>query len=38
VALGLVDEVIEPDATRGAISRALAGLPRRAGGHRNIPL
>ena len=38
VSLGLVDEVIEPDSTRSVISRALAGEPRRGGGHRNIPL
>jgi acetyl-CoA/propionyl-CoA carboxylase carboxyl transferase subunit len=38
VGLGLVDEVIEPDQTRSAISKALTGEPRRGGGHRNIPL
>jgi acetyl-CoA/propionyl-CoA carboxylase carboxyl transferase subunit len=38
VGLGLVDEVIAPDETRSAVSRALASEPRRGGGHRNIPL
>ena len=36
--LGLVDEVIDPDATRAAVSAAIAAHPRRGGGHRNIPL
>jgi acetyl-CoA/propionyl-CoA carboxylase carboxyl transferase subunit len=38
VSLGLVDEVIEPDTTRSAVSLALAAEPRRGGGHSNIPL
>jgi acetyl-CoA/propionyl-CoA carboxylase carboxyl transferase subunit len=38
VSLGLVDEVIDPDATRSMVSGALAAEPRRAGGHGNIPL
>jgi acetyl-CoA/propionyl-CoA carboxylase carboxyl transferase subunit len=38
VSLGLVDEVIEPDTTRSAVSQALAAEPRRGGGHSNIPL
>jgi acetyl-CoA/propionyl-CoA carboxylase carboxyl transferase subunit len=38
VSLGLVDEVIEPDTTRSAVSRALAAEPRAGGGHSNIPL
>ncbi|MBY8887918.1 acyl-CoA carboxylase subunit beta [Streptomyces sp. PTM05] len=36
--LGVVDEVIEPDATRSALARAIAGAPRRRGAHGNIPL
>ncbi|HVS67661.1 MAG TPA: carboxyl transferase domain-containing protein [Mycobacteriales bacterium] len=36
--LGLVDDVIHPDTTRGAVSAAIASHPRRAGNHRNIPL
>jgi acetyl-CoA/propionyl-CoA carboxylase carboxyl transferase subunit len=38
VSLGLVDEVIDPDTTRSAVSRVLATEPRRGGGHGNIPL
>jgi acetyl-CoA/propionyl-CoA carboxylase carboxyl transferase subunit len=38
VDLGLVDQVIDPDATRGAVSAVIAGYSRRAGDHRNIPL
>jgi acetyl-CoA/propionyl-CoA carboxylase carboxyl transferase subunit len=36
--LGVVDEVIDPDTTRSAVSAAIAAHPRRAGNHRNIPL
>jgi acetyl-CoA/propionyl-CoA carboxylase carboxyl transferase subunit len=38
VDLGLVDDVIDPDATRSAVSAALADEPRRRGTHGNIPL
>jgi acetyl-CoA/propionyl-CoA carboxylase carboxyl transferase subunit len=38
VDLGVVDEVIDPDATRSAVSAAIAAYPRRRGDHRNIPL
>jgi acetyl-CoA/propionyl-CoA carboxylase carboxyl transferase subunit len=39
VEIGVVDEVVEPSATRGALARAIAeaGMPRR-GAHGNIPL
>jgi acetyl-CoA/propionyl-CoA carboxylase carboxyl transferase subunit len=38
VNLDLVDQVIDPDTTRSAVSTAIAAQPRRAGDHRNIPL
>jgi acetyl-CoA/propionyl-CoA carboxylase carboxyl transferase subunit len=38
VELGLVDEIIEPDTTRSAVSAALAAEPARRGSHGNIPL
>jgi acetyl-CoA/propionyl-CoA carboxylase carboxyl transferase subunit len=38
VELGLVDEVIEPDRTRSAVSAALAAAPAGRGAHGNIPL
>ncbi|WP_363326326.1 carboxyl transferase domain-containing protein [Haloactinopolyspora sp.] len=38
VELGVVDEVIEPDATRTALARAIAEAPPSRGGHGNIPL
>ncbi|MGN6472779.1 MAG: acyl-CoA carboxylase subunit beta [Mycobacteriales bacterium] len=38
VDLRLVDEVIDPDTTRSAVSAAIAAYPRHAGAHRNIPL
>jgi acetyl-CoA/propionyl-CoA carboxylase carboxyl transferase subunit len=38
VELGLVDEIIEPDTTRSAVSAALAAEPSRRGSHGNIPL
>jgi acetyl-CoA/propionyl-CoA carboxylase carboxyl transferase subunit len=39
VEIGVVDEVVEPSATRSALARAIAGagMPRR-GAHGNIPL
>lgn len=36
--IGVVDEVIEPSATRSAIARAVASTPARRGAHGNIPL
>jgi acetyl-CoA/propionyl-CoA carboxylase carboxyl transferase subunit len=38
IELGLVDEVIQPDATRSAVSGALATESPRCGSHGNIPL
>ena len=38
VALGVVDEVIEPAKTRQAIAAAIAAAPARRGRHGNIPL
>jgi acetyl-CoA/propionyl-CoA carboxylase carboxyl transferase subunit len=38
VELGLVDAIIDPDATRSAVSGALAAEPSRRGAHGNIPL
>jgi acetyl-CoA/propionyl-CoA carboxylase carboxyl transferase subunit len=38
VELGLVDEIIEPDTTRSAISAVLAATPSSPGDHGNIPL
>jgi acetyl-CoA/propionyl-CoA carboxylase carboxyl transferase subunit len=38
VALGVVDEVIEPAKTRQAIAAAIAAAPARRGQHGNIPL
>jgi acetyl-CoA/propionyl-CoA carboxylase carboxyl transferase subunit len=38
IALGVIDEVVEPARTRQAIARAIADAPARRGGHGNIPL
>jgi acetyl-CoA/propionyl-CoA carboxylase carboxyl transferase subunit len=38
VAIGAVDEVIEPQRTRSALAHALASAPHRRGSHGNIPL
>ncbi|MEO8518343.1 MAG: carboxyl transferase domain-containing protein [Dermatophilaceae bacterium] len=38
VEIGVVDEIIEPTATRGAIARAVAAAPQIRGSHGNIPL
>jgi acetyl-CoA/propionyl-CoA carboxylase carboxyl transferase subunit len=38
LALGAVDEIIEPWATRGAIIRAIREAPRTRGRHGNVPL
>jgi acetyl-CoA/propionyl-CoA carboxylase carboxyl transferase subunit len=36
--IGVVDEVVDPAATRSALARALADAPDRRGQHSNIPL
>ena len=38
VEIGVVDEVVDPAATRTAIAAAIAGAPPRRGDHGNIPL
>jgi acetyl-CoA/propionyl-CoA carboxylase carboxyl transferase subunit len=38
IALGVIDEVVEPARTRQAIARAIADAPARRGRHGNIPL
>ena len=38
VDLGVVDEIVEPAATRGAITRAIAEAEQARGAHGNIPL
>lgn len=38
VEIGVVDEIVEPSATRSAIARAIAEAPQRRGDHGNIPL
>jgi acetyl-CoA/propionyl-CoA carboxylase carboxyl transferase subunit len=38
VEIGVVDEIIEPTATRSALARAIAAAPQRRGDHGNIPL
>jgi acetyl-CoA/propionyl-CoA carboxylase carboxyl transferase subunit len=38
IALGVVDEIVEPAKTRPAIARAIAEAPARRGAHGNIPL
>lgn len=38
LALGVVDEVVEPEHTRRRIAEALAATPARRGDHGNIPL
>ena len=38
VAIGVVDEVVDPAATRRALAAALADAPQRRGQHGNIPL
>ena len=38
VEIGVVDEIIEPTATRQAIARAIKDAPQRRGNHGNIPL
>jgi acetyl-CoA/propionyl-CoA carboxylase carboxyl transferase subunit len=37
-ALGVIDEIIEPSATRAALARAIAEAPQVRGRHGNIPL
>ena len=36
--IGVVDEVVEPAATRSALARAIAAAPQLRGAHGNIPL
>ena len=38
IALGVVDEIVEPADTRQAIARAIAAVPASRGRHGNIPL
>jgi acetyl-CoA/propionyl-CoA carboxylase carboxyl transferase subunit len=38
IALGVVDEIVEPAKTRESIARAIADAPARRGAHGNIPL
>jgi acetyl-CoA/propionyl-CoA carboxylase carboxyl transferase subunit len=38
VEIGVVDEIVEPAATRSALARAIAEAPQRRGQHGNIPL
>ena len=38
VQIGVVDEVVEPAATRRALAAAIAAAPQRRGRHGNIPL
>ena len=38
VALGVIDEIVEPAKTRQAIARAIASVPPTRGRHGNIPL
>jgi acetyl-CoA/propionyl-CoA carboxylase carboxyl transferase subunit len=38
LALGVVDEVIDPEATRHKLAETLAGAPAGRGHHGNIPL
>ncbi|PRY63752.1 acetyl-CoA/propionyl-CoA carboxylase carboxyl transferase subunit [Knoellia remsis] len=38
VEIGVVDEIVEPTATRSALARAIAEAPQRRGEHGNIPL
>jgi acetyl-CoA/propionyl-CoA carboxylase carboxyl transferase subunit len=38
VQIGVVDEVVEPTATRRALACAIAAAPQRRGQHGNIPL
>ncbi|KQZ70762.1 carboxyl transferase domain-containing protein [Nocardioides sp. Root151] len=38
VEIGVVDEIIEPDVTRSALARAIAGAAEIRGDHGNIPL
>jgi acetyl-CoA/propionyl-CoA carboxylase carboxyl transferase subunit len=38
IEIGVVDEVVEPSATRRALAAAIAAAPQRRGAHGNIPL
>jgi acetyl-CoA/propionyl-CoA carboxylase carboxyl transferase subunit len=38
VEIGVVDEIVEPVDTRGALARAIDAAPHERGRHGNIPL
>jgi acetyl-CoA/propionyl-CoA carboxylase carboxyl transferase subunit len=38
VEIGVIDEIVEPEVTRGAVARAIVAAPARRGQHGNIPL
>ena len=38
VEIGVIDEVVQPEQTRGALARAIAAAPQTRGQHGNIPL
>lgn len=38
VEIGVIDEIVEPTATRSALARAIVEAPQRRGRHGNIPL
>jgi acetyl-CoA/propionyl-CoA carboxylase carboxyl transferase subunit len=38
VEIGVIDEIVEPAATRSALARAIVEGPQRRGRHGNIPL
>jgi acetyl-CoA/propionyl-CoA carboxylase carboxyl transferase subunit len=38
VEIGVIDEVVQPEETRGALARAIAAAPQTRGQHGNIPL
>ena len=38
IEIGVVDEIIEPTATRSALAKAILAAPVRRGAHGNIPL
>ena len=38
IEIGVVDEIIEPTATRSALAKAILAAPARRGAHGNIPL
>lgn len=38
IEIGVVDQIVKPDATRSALAKAIATAPQRRGSHSNIPL